>query len=170
VIPLIAGTVLALLALAFVLYPLFIEPRHAGLAQERESGARPASEPSAAERAVAVLREVEFDRETGKLSDSDYAALKATYTREALAALRAEGASPAGESGSVISDVEVEAVILAYRARRLDCATCGPRPEPDAIYCSTCGRYLAGVCSRCGAPVTEPAARFCSVCGGTLAA
>ena len=45
--------------------------------------------------AVAALREIEFDRETGKLSDDDYAALKAKYTGEAVAALRAEsGAGP----------------------------------------------------------------------------
>ena len=36
---------------------------------------------------MAALREIEFDRETGKLSDDDYASLKAKYTGEALAAL-----------------------------------------------------------------------------------
>ena len=86
-----------------------------------------------------ALREIEFDRETGKLSDSDYAALKSRYTREALAAMRDEDAGVAGPSGDA-----AEAVILQYRRRQLGCSACGPRPEPDAIYCSTCGRYLAG--------------------------
>lgn len=157
-IPLLVGTVLALLALAFVLYPLFTEPRpHA---------AAPASpgqpEPSPAEQAIAALREIEFDRETGKLSESDYAALRARYTRVALAALRAE------ESAAAVSDDEVEAMILAYRKRTPACSACGPRPEADAVYCSACGRYLAGACGRCGAAITEISARFCPTCGAAL--
>jgi hypothetical protein len=158
-IPLILGTALALVALAFVLVPLFVAPRAAA------PPAPPPRESSASAEAIAALREVEFDRETGKLSDTDYAALKAAYTRDALAAFRAEDAAPAR-----VSDAEVEAMILAYRAPHRACATCGPRPEPDAIYCSTCGKYLAGECARCGASVTEPGARYCPACGATLAA
>ena len=57
--------------------------------------------------ALAALKEIEFDRETGKLSDEDYDFLKAKYTGVALDALRAEAAeaaevgvaSPIGEAG-----------------------------------------------------------------------
>jgi hypothetical protein len=124
----------------------------------------------AAERAVAALREVEFDRHTGKLSDSDYATLKATYTREALAAIRAEQATAEQATITAVNDDEVEATILRYRTPRRECPTCGPRPEPDAIYCSNCGHYLAGECGRCGAAVSEVGARFCAACGAGLAA
>jgi cytochrome c-type biogenesis protein CcmI len=82
--PLIVGALLAVVALVIVLFPLFDDlalPK--GRAPARETAA-PSTE------AVQALREIEFDRETGKLSDSDYAALKARYTREAVAALRAE--------------------------------------------------------------------------------
>ncbi|HKV49763.1 MAG TPA: zinc ribbon domain-containing protein [Gemmatimonadaceae bacterium] len=158
-IPLILGTVLALAALAFVLVPLFFAARAVDVP------APPAADAGTSAEAIAALREVEFDRETGKLSDADYTALKAAYTRDALAALRAEDAAPGR-----VSDAEVEAMILAYRAPNRVCAVCGPRPEPDAIYCSTCGRYLTGSCARCGASVTEPGARYCPACGATLAA
>jgi ribosomal protein L40E len=116
--------------------------------------------------ALAALKEIEFDRETGKLSDTDYAWLKARYTTEALAALRADQPA-AGES-------DIEAMIAA-RARALAdaavCATCGPRPEPDAIFCSTCGRRIGGAhdCSRCGATIPTDA-RFCEQCGTAVAA
>ena len=40
--------------------------------------------------ALAALKEIEFDRETGKLSDTDYEFLKAKYTAEAVEALRDE--------------------------------------------------------------------------------
>ena len=160
-ITLILGTVLALAALAFVLFPLFRESR---VVPVSGSAARPHGEAHAAQ-AIAALREVEFDRETGKLSDADYATLKATYTREALAALRAEEAPSAA-----VTDAEIEAMILAYRASAPRCETFGPRPEGDAAYCSSCGCFLAGACGRCGAAVTEPGARFCPGCGSQLAA
>src|SRR5688500_3838911 len=171
---LIVGTLLAVAALAYVLYPLFAEP---GSIAIRQRAGRP--EPTAREEAVAALREVEFDRETGKLSDSDYSTLKGRYTAEAIAAMRAEApeltlsssaapATPAG-SGSISDDI-VEAEIRRARSVALACLTCGPRPEPDAVYCSACGRYLAGRCAGCGEPATEVGARFCANCGHTLAA
>jgi len=164
---LIIGTVLALAALGFVLHPLF---RERAPVAKRARSARPARgvrEPSASDRVVAILREVEFDRETGKLSESDYETLKSTYTREALAALRSEESAAAAAG---VPEDEVEAVILRYRSRPRSCEACGPRPEPDAAYCSSCGRYLAGVCAGCGSKISEVGARFCPSCGGSLAA
>jgi ribosomal protein L40E len=66
--------------------------------------------------AVDALRELEFDRETGKISESDYGPLKARYTEQALAVMRA-GSAPV-------------------------CEKCGPRPESDAEFCSNCGSAL----------------------------
>jgi hypothetical protein len=157
--PLIVGAVLAVIAMVVVLYPLFDDLSARSRRAREPEGATPATE------AVQALREIEFDRETGKLSDSDYAALKSRYTREAVAAMRDEEAGVAGPVGDA-----VEAVILHYRRRQLGCSVCGPRPEADAIYCSTCGRYLAASCARCRAPVTEIGARYCGSCGETLAA
>lgn len=110
------GTTLALVALTFVLFPLF---REATL--RPSSGAR-AVAPVARASAVDALREIEFDHATGKLSESDYAALKTTYTQRALAVMRATN-SAAG------SEIQV-------------CPVCGPRPEEDANYCSECGSPL----------------------------
>ena len=77
--------------------------------------------------ALAALKDIEFDRETGKLSDADYEVLKAKYTNAALQALRAEAARE--EPASSLPSGVV-------------CTVCGPRPEPDAVFCSTCGRPL----------------------------
>ena len=157
--PLIVGAILAVIALVVVLYPLFDELAVPSRRARKPEGATPSTE------AVQALREIEFDRETGKLSDVDYTALKTRYTREAVAAMRDEDAGVAGSTGDA-----AEAVILQYRQRQLGCTVCGPRPEPDAIYCSTCGRYLAASCAHCHAPITEIGARFCNSCGETLAA
>ena len=162
-IALIVGTVIALAAVVFVLVPLFRED-HSAQAGDTES--RPAPDASTGDDAIGALREIEFDRATGKLSDADYAALKSRYTAEALEVMRA---ADAGAITPEASDL-AEQAILRYRQRSVGCAACGPRPEPDAMYCSTCGRYLPGHCTGCGATVSEPAARFCGSCGKTLAA
>src|ERR1051326_5344418 len=51
--------------------------------------------------ALLSLKEIEFDRATGKLSDADYEALKARYSAEALAALAEEqlGSNGKGAGG-----------------------------------------------------------------------
>jgi Double zinc ribbon len=135
--------------------------------------------------ALSALKEIEFDRETGKLSDTDYEFLKAKYTAVALEALRQE---PEGDRAGIGSD-NVEAMIAAkVRALRsasastssdpvpatsppLECSSCGPRPEPDAVYCSSCGRRLPvrGVCDQCGTALL-PGSRYCESCGRQVAA
>jgi len=154
-IALIVGTLFAVGALAFVLYPLFFAVTDAATTR------RPAAPPEQ-DSAIVALREIEFDKATGKLSDSDYAELRSAYTERALAELR----SAAGPSPELDP---VEARVRSYREARRECPTCGLRPEPDAIYCSTCGGYLDRVCPDCGADVREPGAIFCSTCGGRLA-
>jgi hypothetical protein len=166
VVALVVGTVLAVCALAFVLYPLFF-----GTSAPHSLVTSSAPRATGIEQDVAIiaLREIEFDRATGKLSDTDYAQLKERYTAEALAALRREAGSNSAQAAASIED-EIEAAVLAYRANHPACATCGPRPEPDAIYCSSCGRYLRGTCVQCGERIDELGARFCRACGHNLAA
>ena len=129
--------------------------------------------------ALSALKEIEFDRETGKLSDADYEFLKAKYTQQALDALRLEQAT------MEVGDVEA---LIADRVKTLRsasappppahasgeppvCGTCGPRPEPDALFCSTCGARLplAGACAGCGAAL-GPDSAFCERCGTRVAA
>jgi len=109
-IPLIAGTLLALGALTFVLYPLLATD---GVAPDLDVPAPVTNRDPARSQAVEALREIEFDRATGKLSESDYSSLKASYTQRAIDAMRS--------AGTVV------------------CDRCGPRPEEDARFCSNCG-------------------------------
>ena len=164
--PLVIGTLLAVAALAFVLYPLLV----AAPVREGRGVSRVArSVASGDEDAVAALREIEFDRATGKLSDADYTDLKARYTQRALEAMRAGGATGVTASTASATDA-VEAAVAAIRARLRACPNCGPRPEPDAIYCSNCGAYLDATCAGCGRVVVEAGASFCAGCGRQLAA
>ena len=160
--PLVVGTLLAVVAVAYVLYPLLFGSAPAS----RRPVGLPFAAPPADEDAIVALREIEFDRATGKLSDTDYAELKARYTARALEAMRARGVAGAEASPEDL----VEATVLAYRARLKSCARCGPRPEPDAVYCSNCGSYLDEKCASCGRVVEEAGAAFCAGCGRQLAA
>ena len=114
--------------------------------------------------ALLALREIEFDRATGKLSDEDYLSLKTKYQQEALKAIEIEDAGPllSSEAGELDSAEKM-------RDGTAICPACGPRPESSAQFCSDCGRQLVGgesaaTCSKCGEP-REPAAKFCGECG-----
>jgi hypothetical protein len=153
---LMAGTVLAVGALAFVLYPLFfaVRPRAGRVTQAVDE--RPPDDS-----AIVALREIEFDKATGKLSESDYAELKRIYTARAVTEMRRAG--PVTEYPDPI-----EARVQAYRRTHRECVTCGVRPEPDARYCSTCGAFLDRACPDCGAEIREAGATFCASCGVPL--
>ena len=175
---LILGTLLALAALTFVLYPLLSsveqneDPRSAYSRANTQSVRTVQLAPDEG-LAIEALREIEFDRATGKLSDSDYDELKAKYTRMALSDLREadDAARPVDLLATAVDGEDpVEAAVRAVQARRPKCGTCGPRPESDSVYCSSCGSYLPGACGSCGAKITQPGARFCTGCGGQLAA
>jgi len=177
--PLVVGTALVLGALTLVLSPLLSAIDPATDTPAKRKAVKLAAEIDAPSTAVDALREIEFDRETGKLSESDYADLKQRYTREALAELRAAeqgaGATTAGAATATASVVTagldpVEAAIARARADVRSCGVCGPRPEPDATYCSSCGRYLPEKCGSCGTSIDLVGSRFCSGCGDQLAA
>src|SRR3981189_1319773 len=137
---LILGVLLAAGATYFVLLPILRPPVEAASgAEPGDEGEDPADDMSPQTVALRALKEIEFDRATGKLSDADYETLRTRYTSEAVAALRTE--QPAAPS-SPVSRVPFPA-----------CPSHGPRPETDAQFCSDCGRRLAtapGYCARCG--------------------
>jgi len=155
------GIVLAAVAVYFVLRPVLSPvPRPDPLDAQNE-GEDPQDDFSRRAVALRALKEIEFDRATGKLSDADYDALTRKYTGEALVALREEEATPLPVAARPSSSGPAVA-----------CPTDGPRPERDARFCSACGRRLGeapGYCMRCGSAL-EPEARFCARCGVKVAA
>jgi hypothetical protein len=55
-------------------------------------------------------------------------------------------APPAMESSRppepAVTDDAIEARVRELRSRHVSCERCGVRPEPDAVYCSNCGRRV----------------------------
>jgi len=160
------GLALSAAAVFFVLRPI-LSPLPPSAATPIDSeGEDPEDDFSPRAVALRALKEIEFDRATGKLSDVDYDELKAKYTAEALAALRADSAAPA-DTPAIPRPRSVPSP-----AARAACPTHGLRPEADARFCSACGRRLStatGFCAKCGTAL-EPGARFCAACGRRVAA
>src|SRR6266480_4230906 len=159
---LILGIALAASATYFVLLPILRPPLESAGALSGDQGEDPGDDMSHQAVALRALKEIEFDRATGKLSDSDYEQLKAKYTQEALVAMR-------GDVGRETGD---ETIKPASPASRPSCPDHGPRPESDAQFCSECGRRLGsapGYCARCGTALADDA-RYCNRCGARVAA
>jgi hypothetical protein len=139
-------------------------PLGGGLLAARRAG-RDAAEAERLEheRALAMqgLRELEFDREMGKLSESDYAVL-----REGLMT-RALGASAALErlyaaSASASNTAGASAETTAARPRLVKSASvvgAASAPAPRIRFCPQCGVKVAAgnFCSECGAPLSVSA-------------
>ncbi len=127
--------------------------------------------------ALLALKEIEFDRATGKLSDDDYEMLKERYSTEALSALDQDGNERGGEAVSTDPETLIAARLHQLRSAHVaglvappPCPMCGPRPEPDALCCSSCGRALSpGFCVSCGSAL-DRTNRFCAACGSRVAA
>jgi hypothetical protein len=168
---LIAGVIVAFVAVALVLEPLFSArgagPVAASPTDEIDFTDIEESE-SAKVQALLALKEIEFDRATGKLSDEDYAALKTKYSKVALAAIEDEEQE---ELDMAAEDVAEELIKRAAAGRGNVCPSCGPRPEADAAFCSNCGRKLevagsqgGSFCGECGNALPQ-GAKFCGECG-----
>jgi rRNA maturation endonuclease Nob1 len=189
---LIAGT------FAFVLRPL---AAHDSPWLGRDKGAQqaPARELMARRDALyAALKDAEFDRETGKLTEEDYQAVRTRAMAEAAGVLRqldhltpeAEAAFDAeieaavarlredGAAQPVAPDLAaaVEAEIAALTRRsatpdrlKLACPDCGQPYHSGDAFCAACGASLADTCPQCGT-FYRPGDAFCTRCGAALVA
>lgn len=172
---LITGIVVAVVALGVVLEPLLragpgssiLPPASAPLDDDftiMEESESPKIQ------ALLALREIEFDKATGKLSDADYELLKRKYAESAVAAIRNEQQEEAGLASGEGEEDAAEAMIANAKSRQLTaCPTCRNKLEAASIFCSTCGRSLLVDdapmrCWMCGADLPA-AAKFCAACG-----
>ncbi len=114
------------------------------------------------DRALAALKEIEFDRATAKLSDDDYQKMKAQFTAEALEALRHADSTRVDRSArppvrpSASTDEAVERLIASARERlAAGAGAAGVAGAARPRSCLECGAVLEGrgrFCLECGAP------------------
>jgi hypothetical protein len=97
----------------------------------------------------ATLRDLELDKQLGKLDDADYHALREKYMTQATELLQQLDILQGRGSAAAASDA-IEQEIAALRSKTSNAKTTTPQ---KAMRCANCGRpYKAGdrFCARCG--------------------
>ena len=194
------GFAVLVAVVAIVARPLLAGPSNRGNGQRiaRRSGiARQIDEHAQLlERRVAIytaIRELDFDHETGKVSDDEHARQRAELVRDGVAVLtrldQLEAAQAAGDpleaaiaalrhadeaQAEVAQDAALEAAISGLRGTTAvngnhTCPECGTPAARDDRFCGNCGAVLEASCAECGTP-HQPGDLFCAHCGATLEA
>jgi hypothetical protein len=113
------------------------------------------------------IKELEFDRAMGKVSDADFQEMAGRLRLRAIALMKQLDGDAAGyrelierelrgrlaaRSASVRAEIDVQAPVGAAGVERLEpapagidvfaCAACGTRNDPDARFCKQCGGRL----------------------------
>jgi len=161
----VAGLLIAVLAVLLVLEPVLragagVAVRPVAIFSDSDDEDDPVQRRR--DRALAALKEIEFDHATAKLSDADYERLRTSYTAEALEALRATEEAGPGDRGTggprghvgppvppspgPPDDDAVERLIAAARAQAKGtrfCIECGSPLEGSGRFCVECGSKVA---------------------------
>jgi hypothetical protein len=136
-----AGTIVALLAVALVLEPVFrpVGPSSVVLSNSDDDDITP--EQRRRDLALAALKEIEFDKATGKLSDEDYARLYERYAAEAVSAMKATDGRTDGPTDGAAAEASVRR--SAGPSVRRFCEECGSKLEGSGKFCAECGTKVA---------------------------
>jgi predicted RNA-binding Zn-ribbon protein involved in translation (DUF1610 family) len=104
---------------------------------------------------LTALRDLDFDFQVGKVSEDDYANLRARLVAEAARTLQKD------------KDDEIEALIQARKTSKAKapvCAHCGETLEAGIHFCPHCGETVKDTCPSCGKNI-KAGDLFCSSCG-----
>ena len=132
-----------LLAAGIMIY--ILEPVFSGRGSPSDGGEHEHDERAARRRvALTALRDLEYDRATGKVDGRDYETLRAELSQEAIRHLddpaAGAGGSAAERASSELED-EIEEIRRALRDG-LQCGDCGHLNAAGARFCGRCGEAL----------------------------
>ena len=123
---------------------LVVAPLLEGEPADPDSPDGDASPADRREAALDALEELQFEHETGKLSDEDYRRLKEKYARAAVEARREEegdASSGPGEGPSTEREA-ADREQAEETGASVHCPECGTEAAPDARFCGRCGTEL----------------------------
>lgn len=181
------NVILALLAVAFIGYPLLVQPR-----AEEEDVELPEDLDELYRRkesTYSAIKELEFDFRTRKLSEGDYRELEARYRTDALEILGAieeyeEAGQKARRGGGKKStakkgaagrrEASAEASLHAVALDPYVCGSCGRVNPEGSLFCAACGTGLEPSESSEGVLAGDPeipgdSELVCDDCGASVA-
>ncbi len=131
---------ITVLTFAFVVYPLLRRrPPSAGSAEDGKLGELH----SKRDTTYSMLKELEFDFQSGILTEEDYRNLEANYKGKAISVLKdidglKDGSQPEAEAEAAIE----RQVLELRRGKDRFCTQCGARRRESERSCSRCGASL----------------------------
>jgi ribosomal protein S13 len=108
-----------------------------------------------------ALRDLDFDQRTGKITDEDYAKLRAELLVKASRELQVKN-----QQEKELNDL-IEGAIRSRKKEKQPartCKQCGSNQKTTDRFCSACGASLTPVCQNCGHEI-KPGDLFCTGCG-----
>lgn len=108
-----------------------------------------------------ALRDLDFDYQTDKITESDYGTLRSKLLAEAAVSLDSVDGS------RQMAVAQLERAVLSHRKNsgtQRSCHKCGSGVEGKHRFCSYCGISLLTTCKTCGSNIQDQDT-FCSGCG-----
>ena len=131
------AVVLTVLTFAFIIYPLFRQrsPQEGLAEDEKLQELR-----SKRDTTYSMLKEMEFDLQSGILTEEDYRDLEARYKRKAISILRGIDDLKAGTN---VEDEIEKRVLELRRSKGRFCSQCGTKYQQGDRFCTRCGTGLS---------------------------
>lgn len=94
---------------------------------------------------LAAIKEIEFDRETGKILAEDFAEMNTRYRTEAVTVLKRIDALGGNNRGSQKLEAELQNLRSQRKGKGATfCAACGTHVQVTDRFCLECGHRLRG--------------------------
>lgn len=150
---------------AFVLYPVFAEARSSGLARLGDTEREILDLEERKSRLYTALTDLDFEKESGKVSEADYETARSDYMAQVAAVLgKLDALAPRGADKKKPRKPDDEG------GKR--CGSCSQTSPESAKFCIHCGAALAAketTCEGCGETLPKEA-KFCMSCGKKVGA
>lgn len=132
------GVIIAVLFVAGLVLAPILEDEPA----DPKAGDEGGSPSDRREAALDALEDLQFEHETGKLSDADYRRLKSKYARAAVAARRQEAGESGAAGGAEPPPATDPSTSGTSGEGRVTCPECGSEAGGDDRFCAQCGSEL----------------------------
>lgn len=162
---------------AFVLYPVFTEAPATGFVPADESARKLSDLSDKKAMLYEAIQELDFEKDSGKISATDYEAQRTDYLAQVAAviekidAIAPKKSAPAAKTKPGRKSKKAAPADRDQKAEQvgLECSSCGASNPKGSKFCLECGNRFGVTCASCGENLPA-GARFCNACGEKVTA